>query len=73
MARAPLFTVTNTSDKPRLALFGGRSVPIDVGRDKSLPLTDDEAVALRGEGFKVSDPSGKSVPKAAKPKVKPKD
>lgn len=70
MARAPLFTVTNTGDKPRLAHFGGRSVPIDVGRDKSLSLTEDEAAALRGAGFKVSDPSGKSVPKAAKTKSK---
>lgn len=68
MARAPLYTVTNTGNEPRLARFGGRSVPIDIGRDKSLPLTEDEAIALRNDGFKVNDPTGKSVPRAAKAK-----
>lgn len=61
MARAPLYTVQNAGKEPRLAAFSGRSVPIDIGKDKALPLTEQEAQALAADGFKVRDPSGKPV------------
>jgi hypothetical protein len=61
MARAPLFTVTNAGKAPRLAAFARRSVPIDIGRSKALPLTEDEAKALAADGFKVSGPDGKAI------------
>lgn len=64
MAKAPLYTVFNAGKEPRLAAFAGRSVPIDIGRDKALPLTAEEAVALAADGFKVSGPDG--TPIAAK-------
>jgi hypothetical protein len=61
MAKAPLYTVFNDGHEPRLAAFAGRSVPIDIGRDKALPLTPAEAVALAADGFKVSGPDGKPI------------
>lgn len=61
MAKAPVYTVINPSKEPRLATFGGRSEPIDVGRDKVLPLTEAEAVALASDGFKVTGPDGKAI------------
>jgi len=67
MAKAPLYTVINTAKEPRLAAFGGRSVPIDVGRDKVLPITAEEATALAADGFKVKGPDGKAIT-AKKPK-----
>lgn len=71
MASAPLYTVTNPSKEPRLAHFGGRSVPIDIGRDKALPLNEDEAQALAADGFRVSGPDGKPVTaKREAPKAK---
>jgi hypothetical protein len=70
MPKAPLYTVINPAEKPMFAPFGGRAEPIDAGRDKALPLTEDEAVALRALGFKVLDPEGKAVTKPAKAKAK---
>jgi hypothetical protein len=61
MAKAPLYTVINTAKAPQLASFAGRAEPIDAGRDKVLPLTEEEAVRLAGEGFKVTGPDGKAV------------
>ena len=61
MARAPHYTVTNPAKEPRLASFGGRSVPIDIGRNKVLDITEDQALALAADGFKVSGPDGKAV------------
>lgn len=68
MARTPLYTVQNPSKEPRQVKYAGRWEPIDVGRDKALPLTLDEAVALAGEGFNVSGPDGKPIRAKAKAK-----
>jgi hypothetical protein len=68
MPKAPLYTVRNLADEPRFAAFGVRSEPIDVGYDKALPLTEDEAVALAASGFKVSGPDGKPISRKAKAK-----
>lgn len=73
MAKAPIFTVVNPFGEPRLVAFGRRAVPIDIGRDKALPLTADEAVALAAEGFKVSGPDGKAIEPKAGAAKKAKD
>lgn len=69
MARAPLYTVQNAGKAPRLAAFARRSVPIDIGRAKALPLTIDEAQALAADGFKVSGPDGKAISAKRESKV----
>jgi hypothetical protein len=61
MAKAPLYTVINTSKEPKLASFAGRAEPIDVGRDKVLPLTEEDALRLAGEGFEVTGPDGQRI------------
>ena len=61
MAKAPLYTVVNPSKEPKLAAFAGRAEPLDAGRDKVLPLTEEDAVRLAGEGFEVSGPDGSRI------------
>lgn len=70
MAKAPLYTVLNPSKEPQFAVFGGRKEPIDAGREKALALSDDHAVAVAGQGFKVIDPDGKPVTAKREPKAK---
>jgi hypothetical protein len=71
MAKAPLYTVVNTTKEPQLVKFAGRAEPIDVGRDKVLPLTPEDAVRIAGEGFKVTGPDGERI--SARREVKAAD
>lgn len=71
MARAPLYTVTNLRQEPRFAEIGIVKVPIDAGRFKELPISEETAIDLDGQGFKVTRPDGKAV--SAKREAKSKD
>lgn len=61
MPKAPLYTVTNPAKEPQNAMIGIRKEPIDAGLSKELPISVDTAIELVGQGFKVTDPDGKSV------------
>lgn len=61
MPKAPLYTVTNSAKEARFAMIGIRKEPIDAGRSKELAISADTALALVGQGFKVTDPAGKAV------------
>ena len=61
MPKAPLYTVTNPAKEPRFAMIGIRKEPIDAGRAKELAISAETALALVGQGFKVTDPDGKAV------------
>lgn len=71
MAKAPLYTVTNLRQEPRFAEIGVRKVPIDAGRFKELAISEETAIDLAGQGFKVTRPDGKAV--SAKREAKSKD
>ena len=61
MPKAPLYTVANTAKEPRFAEIGIRKEPIDAGLSKELPISEETALALVGQGFKVTGPDGKPV------------
>jgi hypothetical protein len=61
MPKAPLYTVANPAKEPRFAEIGISKEPIDAGRSKELPISEGTAVDLAAQGFKVTDPSGKTV------------
>ncbi|CAM5194726.1 putative protein OS=Bosea thiooxidans OX=53254 GN=SAMN05660750_03332 PE=4 SV=1 [Bosea thiooxidans] len=61
MPKAPLYTVTNPAKEPRFAMIGVRKEPIDAGLSKELAISAETALALVGQGFKVTDPDGKAV------------
>lgn len=61
MPKAPLYTVANPAKEPRFAMIGVRKEPIDAGRFKELAISTETALALVGQGFKVTDPDGKAV------------
>lgn len=67
MPHAPLFTVANAGKEPRFAEIGKRGdpdylrEPIDTGLSKALPISEEQALALAGQGFKVTGPDGKAV------------
>lgn len=61
MAKAPLYTVTNTAMEPRFAEIGIRKEPIDAGLSKELAISEATALDLVGQGFKVTGPDGKPV------------
>ncbi|HEV7258941.1 MAG TPA: hypothetical protein VGN82_14265 [Bosea sp. (in: a-proteobacteria)] len=70
MARAPLYTVTNLREEARFAEIGIRKVPLDAGSFKELPISEETALELAAQGFKVARPDGKviSVKREAKAK-----
>jgi len=61
MPKAALYTVTNPAKEARNALSGIREEPIDAGASKALAISDETAAELAGQGFKVTNPDGKSV------------
>ena len=60
MPKAPLYTVANPAKEPRFAEIGIRKEPIDAGLSKELPISEETALALVGQGFKVTGPDGKA-------------
>lgn len=61
MPKAPLYTVTNPAKEPRFAMIGIRKEPIEAGRSKELAISEETALDLVGQGFKVTGPDGKAV------------
>jgi len=61
MPKAPLYTVTNPAKEPRFAEIGIRKEPIDAGLSKELPISEETALDLASQGFKVTGPDGKAV------------
>lgn len=61
MAKAPLYTVTNLRQEPRFVMLGIRKEPIDAGRSKDLPISEETARELAADGFKITGPDGKAI------------
>ena len=61
MPHAPLYKVANAGKEARFAEIGIRKEPIDAGLSKELPISEEQALDLAGQGFKVTGPDGKSV------------
>lgn len=61
MPKAPLYTVANPAKEARFALIGIRKEPVEAGRSKELEISEETAVDLAGQGFKVTGPDGKAV------------
>lgn len=70
MAKAPLYTVTNLHEEARFAAIGIRKVPLDAGRSKELPISEETALDLAGQGFKVTKPDGEVIPVKREAKAK---
>jgi len=61
MPKAPLYTVANPAKEARFAMIGIRKEPIEAGRSKELEISEETALDLAGQGFKVTGPDGKAV------------
>ncbi len=61
MPKAPLYTVDNPAKEARFALIGIRKGPVEAGGRKELEISEETALDLAGQGFKVTAPDGKAV------------
>lgn len=61
MPKAPLYTAANPAKEARFALIGIRKEPIEAGGRKELAISEETALDLAGQGFKITGPDGKTV------------